>query len=71
MNPVSRQRQDQAEQLRQEIAKRRLWQLIGLAAGLSVIVHIGIMVYLHLIEREAPPAQVVEMVMEFPTRRTV
>ncbi|MCH2153575.1 MAG: VWA domain-containing protein [Phycisphaerales bacterium] len=71
MNPVSRQRQDQAEQLRQEIAKRRLWQLIGLAAGLSVIVHIGIMIYLHLIERETPPAQVIEMVMEFPTKRTV
>ncbi|MCH2133575.1 MAG: VWA domain-containing protein [Phycisphaerales bacterium] len=62
---------DQAEWLRREVAKRRFWQLLGIGAGLSVVVHIGVMIYLHLIEREPPPPQVVEMVMEFPTIRTV
>ncbi|MDG2423055.1 MAG: hypothetical protein P8M22_03655 [Phycisphaerales bacterium] len=71
MIPPDQNQVDQAWQLRQETIKRRLWQLIGIAAGLSLLIHFGIMFYLGQVKRSGPPAQVVEMVMEFPTTRTV
>lgn len=59
------------EQLRKEVARRRFWQLIAFAVAVSLVIHMAIVAYLHLVERAGRPARSVEMVMEFPTMRTV
>ena len=59
------------ERLRREIVRRRFWQLVGFAAAMSLVLHFGIVAYLNLIERAGRPSRQIEMVMEFPTMRTV
>ena len=71
MSPPDRNQVDQSEQLRREVMKRKLWQLVAIAAGLSLLVHFGVMMYLGLIQRAGPPGRAVEMVIEFPTSQVV
>ncbi|MEE2907547.1 MAG: hypothetical protein VX527_06895, partial [Planctomycetota bacterium] len=71
MIPPEQAQLDQVQQLRQEIIKRRFWQMVGIAVGISLVIHFGIMIYLQIMERTGPPAQTLEMVMEFPSTRTV
>ncbi|MBG83801.1 MAG: hypothetical protein CMJ40_04555 [Phycisphaerae bacterium] len=59
------------DRLRKEVIRRRFWQLIAFAAAMSLVIHIGIVAYLHLVERAGRPAQSIEMVMEFPTKLAV
>ena len=59
------------DQLRKEVLRRRFWQLVAFAAAASLVIHIGIVAYLNLVERAGRPAGSVEMIMEFPTKRTV
>ena len=59
------------EQLRKEVARRRFWQLIAFAAAMSLVIHLAIVGYLQLVERAGRPSRPVEMVLEFPTMRTV
>ncbi len=71
MRLPDRKQVEQSEQLRREVMKRKLWQLIAIAAACSLLFHVGAMIYLGLIQRAGPPGQVVEMVVEFPTSRVV